>query len=83
MEKLGNMFNPQHLKQKLDGRVFSTTIPYIYSDKLLRVYFATRQKDIKNNYVSRSGYVDLNRNNLNKIINTDRKYYLNWATEFI
>ena len=49
-------------------------VPYIYSDKLIRVYFATRpKKDIKNNYVSRSGYVDLNRNNLNEVINIGSK----------
>ena len=30
-------------------------------------------KDIKNNYISRSGYVDLNRNNLKEVINIGSK----------
>ena len=43
-------------------------VPYIYSDNQ-EFILPLDQKDIKNNYVSRSGYVDLNRNNLNEVIN--------------
>ena len=40
---------------------------------MIRFILPLDQKDIKNNYVSRSGYVDLNRNNLNEVINIGSK----------
>ena len=65
LEKLGNIFNPTTSKPKVGWKSILNYQFHIYSDKLIEFILPLDQKDIKNNYVSRSGYVDLNRNNLN------------------
>jgi hypothetical protein len=73
--KLGCVFNPEKHSDLLWMKEFAQLpFPYIINKNKVRVFFATRpKKDTKLMYVSRSGHVDLQRNDLRKVISVGRK----------
>ncbi|MCB9188187.1 MAG: hypothetical protein H6599_02785 [Flavobacteriales bacterium] len=68
-KKLGNVFNPLEVEtQPWMEEYAQLPFPYVLDDNTVRVYFATRPKrgaDLQ--YVSRSGFVDLDRFDLTKV----------------
>jgi predicted GH43/DUF377 family glycosyl hydrolase len=73
-KKLGKVFDPT----KIDGidwmKEFAQAPSILIFDKFVRVYFSCRPLPDKNGqYVSYTGFVDLNRNNLFEIINISKK----------
>ena len=74
-EKLGNIFDPTSVGKKSWMQEYAQLpFPYVLNEDIVRVYFATRpKKDSDLQYVSRSGYVDLDRKNLTRIINISDK----------
>lgn len=74
-KKFGKIFDPtSNNSNEWMQEYAQLPFPYILNDKVIRVYFATRPKsdsDLK--YISRSGYVDLDRKNLTQIINISEK----------
>ena len=62
-EKLGNIFDPTSVGKKSWMQEYAQLpFPYVLNEDIVRVYFATRpKKDSDLQYVSRSGYVDLDR----------------------
>lgn len=73
-EKLGRVFNPTEYKDKKWMREFAQAPCVLIFDKFVRVYFACRPPRDKNGqYVSYTGYVDLNRHNLMEIVNISER----------
>jgi len=70
--KKGLIFKPTGLFPWMNSHA---QVPYTLElDKVLRVYFSTRNKiDRKKMFKSLSGYVDLDKNNLSKIISISKK----------
>lgn len=67
--KLGRVFNPVEVKNIPWLDEFAQAPSTLIFDDFVRVYFSCRQKpDIHGQYISRPAYVDLNRNDLFKII---------------
>lgn len=73
-KKLGLVFNPTKIKDKIWLKEFAQAPSVLVFDDFIRVYFSCRPKPDKNGqYVSYSAYVDLKRNNLFEIINVSEK----------
>lgn len=68
--KLGRIFNPQDIEGKNWLKEFAQAPSVLIFDKFIRVYFSCRPLPDKNGqYVSYSGFIDLNRYNLFEIVN--------------
>ena len=68
-KKLGRIFNPQDIQGKDWMREFAQAPATLIFDNFVRVYFSCRPpRDSNGQYVSYTGYVDLDRRNLLKII---------------
>jgi hypothetical protein len=68
-EKLGKIFDPAQLNGKSWMKEYAQATSVIIFEEFLRVYFSSRgSADERRQYVSRLGYIDLNRNNLFEII---------------
>src|SRR3989344_2404409 len=73
-QKLGRVFNPQDVKGRDWAQEFAQAPATLVFDNFVRVYFATRPpRDANSQYVSYTGFVDLDRKNLLKIINVSEK----------
>ncbi len=69
-KKLGRIFNPVDLQERSWMHEYAQAPSVVIFDKHVRVFFASRPvPDEKGQYISRLGYVDLNRANLFDIIN--------------
>jgi hypothetical protein len=69
-KKLGRVFNPQEVNGRSWLKEFAQAPSVLIFDKFVRVYFSCRPLPDENaQYVSYSGYVDLNRQNLFEILN--------------
>ena len=67
--KLGMVFNPQEVQGKDWMKEFAQAPATLIFDNFVRVYFSCRpSRDSNGQYVSYTGYVDLDRRNLFKII---------------
>jgi len=68
-KKLGRVFNPFEVKNKSWLKEFAQAPATLVFDDYVRVYFSCRPaRDGNGQYVSYTGFVDLDRNNLLKII---------------
>ena len=73
-KKAGRVFNPAEFKTPDWMNEFAQAPSALVFDDFIRVYFSCRPKpDANGQYVSYSGYVDLERNNLFKIIRISEK----------
>jgi len=73
-KKLGRVFNPQEIRNVEWMREFAQAPSVLIFDRFIRVYFSCRPLPEKNGqYVSYSGYVELNRSNLFEIIRVSEK----------
>ena len=73
-KKLGRVFNPTKYKDKSWMREFAQAPSVLIFDKFVRVFFACRPlRDKNRQYVSYTGFVDLNRYNLFEIINISKR----------
>jgi hypothetical protein len=73
-KKLGRVFNPQEVKDKNWLKEFAQAPATLVFDAFVRVYFSCRPpRDNNGQYVSYTGYVDLERSNLLKIIKVSDK----------
>lgn len=69
-KKLGHIFDPTEASRFSWMKEFAQSPSALVFDTFVRVYFATRSEpDNREQYVSRVGYVDLNKNDLFHIIN--------------
>ncbi|BAX79447.1 hypothetical protein ALGA_1061 [Labilibaculum antarcticum] len=69
-KKLGRVFNPQDVENVSWLNEFAQAPSVLIFDKFIRVYFSCRPKPDENGqYVSYTGYVDLNRFNLFEVLN--------------
>lgn len=67
--KLGVVFNPVEVAGKTWMKEYAQAPSVVIFDSYVRVFFSSRPRpDEKGRYVSRMGYVDLNRNNLFDIV---------------
>lgn len=72
-QKLGRVFNPQETIRENWMAEFAQGPAVLIYEKFIRVYFSCRPKpNEKGQYLSYSGFVDLNRDNLFDIINVSR-----------
>lgn len=68
-KKLGRVFNPQEVKNREWLSEFAQAPSVLIFDDIVRVYFSCRPlPDANGQYVSYSGFVDLNRKNLFDIV---------------
>jgi len=68
-KKLGRIFNPSDLKNSW-MKEYAQAPSVVVFDQFVRVYFSSRDlPDANGMYVSRLGYIDLDRNDLTKVIN--------------
>lgn len=73
-KKLGKVFDPTKFNGGKWMQEFSQAPATLIFEKFVRVYFACRPLQDKNGqYVSYTGFVDLNRSNLLEIINVSKK----------
>lgn len=73
-KKLGKIFDPSKLKGKHRMRKFAQAPSVLIFDTFIRVYFSCRPLPDRNGqYLSYSAFIDLNRNNLFKIVNISKK----------
>jgi len=73
-KKLGNVFNPQKIEGRNWMKEFAQAPSVLIFDKFIRVYFSCRPFPDKNGqYLSFTGYVDLNRNNLFEVVNISQE----------
>jgi len=73
-KKLGKVFDPTKYKGGEWMQEFAQAPATLVFEKFVRVYFACRPlRDKNGQYVSYTGFVDLNRNNLREIINISKK----------
>ncbi|MFH1612618.1 MAG: glycosylase [bacterium] len=76
-KKLGRVFNPIEVKTISWMKEFAQAPSVLIFDKFVRVYFSCRPLPDENaQYVSYSGYVDLNRLNLFEILNVSKNSIL-------
>ncbi|MFQ5632709.1 MAG: glycosylase, partial [bacterium] len=69
-KKLGRIFNPQEIENRVWLKEFAQAPATLIFDKFIRVYFSCRPlRDEHGQYVSFTAYVDLNRYNLFEIVN--------------
>ena len=72
-KKLGRVFNPQDVEGRSWLKEFAQAPSVLIFDKYVRVYFSCRPlRDRNGQYVSYTGFLDLNRNNLFEIINISK-----------
>lgn len=77
-KKLGRVFNPQDIQGKDWMREFAQAPSVLIFDDFIRIYFSCRPFPDKNGqYVSYSGYVDLDRSDLFKVRNVSETPILN------
>lgn len=77
-KKLGKIFTPQEVEDRSWLKEFAQAPATLVFDDFVRVYFSCRPSaDSNGQYVSYSSYVDLNRNNLFKILRLSEKPILN------
>jgi len=68
-EKLGRVFNPLEVENRWWLKEFAQAPATLIFDKFVRVYFSCRpERDAKGQYVSYTGFVDLNRKNLKEVV---------------
>ncbi len=73
-EKLGRIFNPQSVKDMPWLKEFSQAPAVLIFDRFVRVYFSCRPApDSSGQYVSNTAYLDLDRNDLTKVVNISEK----------
>ncbi|MCB0402894.1 MAG: hypothetical protein KDD41_12475, partial [Flavobacteriales bacterium] len=74
-KKRGNVFDPTKMETESWMQEYAQLpFPYVLNDDVVRVYFATRpERGSDLQYVSRSGYVDLNRKDLTQVVNIGKK----------
>lgn len=73
-KKLGRVFNPQDVTDRPWMKEFAQAPATLIFDKFVRVYFACRPLPDENaQYVSYTGFVDLNRHNLLEVLNISKK----------
>lgn len=73
-KKLGKLFDPLEQKEKNWMEIYAQSPSPIIFENYLRVYFSSREKADKNGqFVSRLGYIDLDKNNLFNIINISKE----------
>lgn len=73
-KKLGRIFNPLDIKDVVYMREFAQAPSVLIFEKFVRVYFSCRPLPDKNGqYISYSAYVDVDRDNLFKIIKFARE----------
>jgi hypothetical protein len=73
-KKLGLIFDPTKYKGRSWMKEFAQAPSVLVFEKYIRVYFSCRPKPDKNKqYVSYTGYVDLNRSNLFEVLNISKK----------
>ena len=73
-KKLGKVFDPTEIKGRNWLNEFAQAPSVLIFDDFVRVYFSGRPKPDKNGqYVSYTGYVDLNRKNLFEILNVSEE----------
>lgn len=73
-KKLGKVFTPQEVKGRSWIKEFAQAPATLVFNDFLRIFFSTRPHADKNGlYVSYSGYVDLDRDNLFKILHVAKK----------
>lgn len=72
-KKMGRVFNPSEVETESWMSEFTQALSVLIFDRFIRVYFSCRPpRDEKGQYVSYTGYVDLNRNNLFEIVNISK-----------
>ena len=73
-KKLGRIFNPIEVKDRDWLKEFAQAPAVLKFENFVRVYFSCRpERDENGQYVSYSGYVDLNRSNLFEILEIAKK----------
>ncbi len=73
-KKLGKVFDPTKIEGIDWMKEFAQAPSVLIFEKFVRVYFSCRPLPDKNGqYVSYTGFVDLNRNNLFEVVNISRK----------
>lgn len=73
-KKLGRVFDPTAIKDRPWLQEFAQAPSVLVFDNFVRVYFACRPKPDENGqYVSYTGFVDLNRSNLTEILNVSHE----------
>lgn len=73
-KKLGELFNPTTFDQKSWMEEYAQAPSIIIFDNFVRIYFSSRQKMDENKmYVSRLGFIDVQRDNLFNIINYSKQ----------
>lgn len=77
-QKLGKVFDPKTVENRYWLKEFAQAPSVLVFDSFVRVYFSCRPSPDKNGqYVSYSGFVDLNRSNLLEVLNISDKPILN------
>jgi len=72
-KKLGMVFNPTEIDNRSWLKEFAQGPSVLVFDEFIRVYFSCRPLPDKNDqYISYSGYVDLDRNDLFRIVNISK-----------
>lgn len=67
--KLGKVFNPSDFANKSWMKEYAQAVSAVIFENFVRVYFSARgTQDENGQYISRLGYIDLNRNNLFEIV---------------
>src|SRR3989338_4806220 len=73
-KKLGRIFDPSKYKDREWMQEFAQAPSVLIFGKFVRVYFSCRPKPDKNKqYISYTGFVDLNMKNLFEILNISKK----------
>src|ERR1700722_16248011 len=73
-KKLGKIFDPSGLNNESWMKEYAQATSVIMFDDYLRVFFSSRGlPDNKGQYISRLGYIDLNKNNLFEILDYSRE----------
>lgn len=73
-DKIGKIFDPSCSGLKWMREYAQLPYPFLYNNNTVRVYFATRpQRGSNLQYISRSGYIDIDRSDLTQIVNIGKK----------
>jgi hypothetical protein len=68
-KKLGRIFNPEDVKDKSWIQEYAQAPSVAIFDEFVRVFFSSRPAPEKGQYISRMGYIDLDRKDLSNVIN--------------
>ena len=68
-KKLGKIFDPTEVKGKSWMKTHAQSPGTVVFDNFVRVYFSCRPVPVNGKYVSRTAFLDLDRNDLSKIVN--------------